>query len=74
MPSESSQGPNTDRILTAWINHSERVISFHPVPGFLRFRTRDADGFWAKIRPWWRRATACNSKKSTPSGVLFAVF
>ena len=41
---------HTDRILTAWINHSERVISFHPAPGFLRFRTRDADGFWAKIR------------------------
>ena len=48
MPSESPQGPNTDRILTAWINHSEQVISFHPV--FLRFRTRDADGFWEKIR------------------------
>ena len=46
MPSESHQGPNT----AAWINHSEQVISFHPVPGFLRFRTRDADGFWAKIR------------------------
>ena len=38
MPSESPQGPNTKCILTAWINHSERVISFHPVPGFLRFR------------------------------------
>ena len=50
MPSESPQRPNTDRILTAWINHSERVISFHPVPGYLRLRTRDADGFWAKIR------------------------
>ena len=50
MPSEAPQGPNTDRILTAWINHTERVISFHPVPGYLRLRTRDADGFWAKIR------------------------
>ena len=50
MPSESPQGPNTDRILTAWINHSERVISFHPAPGVLRFRTRDADGVWAKMR------------------------
>ena len=50
MPGKSGQGPNTDRILTAWINHSEQVISFHPVPGFLRFRTRDAAGFWAKIR------------------------
>ena len=45
MPSEAPQGPNTKRILTAWINHSERVISFHPVPGYLRLRTRDADGF-----------------------------
>ena len=50
MPSESPQGPNTDRILTAWINHTERVISFHPVPGFLRLRTRDADAFWQRIR------------------------
>ena len=50
MPSESPQRPNTDRILTAWINHSERVISFHPVPGYLRLPARDADGFWAKIR------------------------
>ena len=50
MPSESPQGPNTDRILTAWVNHSERVISFHPVPGFLRLRTRDADAFWQRIR------------------------
>ena len=40
----------TDRILTAWIDHSERVISFHPAPGCLRLRTRDADGFWTKIR------------------------
>ena len=40
----------TDRILTAWIDHSDRVISFHPVPGCLRLRTRDADGFWTKIR------------------------
>ena len=40
----------TDRILTAWINHSDRVISFHPAPGFLWLRTRDADGFWTKIR------------------------
>ena len=50
MPSESPQGPNTDRILTAWVNHSDRVISFRPVPGFLRLRTRDADAFWQKIR------------------------
>lgn len=50
MPSESPQGPNTDRILTAWVNHSDRVISFHPVPGFLRLRTRDANAFWQKIR------------------------
>lgn len=50
MPSESLQGSNTDRILTAWINHTERVISFHPVPGFLRLRTRDADAFWQRIR------------------------
>lgn len=50
MPGKSDQGPNIDRILTAWIDHSERVISFHPVPGFLRLRTRDADGFWTKIR------------------------
>ena len=50
MPSESPQGPNTDRILTAWINHTERVISFHPAPGYLRLRTRDADGFWNKVR------------------------
>ena len=50
MPSESPQGPNTDRILTAWVNHSDRVISFHPVPGFLRLRTRDADAFWQRIR------------------------
>ena len=40
----------TDRILTAWIDHSDRVISFHPAPGCLRLRTRDADGFWTKIR------------------------
>lgn len=50
MPSESPQGPNTDHILTAWINHTERVISFHPVPGYHRFRTRDANAFWQKIR------------------------
>ena len=50
MPSESPQGPNTDRILTAWINHTERVISFHLVLGFLRLRTRDADAFWQRIR------------------------
>ena len=50
MPSESPQGPNTDRILTAWINHSERVISFHPVPGYARFRTQDADAFWHRVR------------------------
>ena len=50
MPGKSGQEPNTERILTAWINHSERVISFHPVPGCLQLRTRDADGFWAKIR------------------------
>ena len=50
MPGKSGQGPNTDRILTAWINHSERVISFHPAPGYLRLPARDADGFWTKIR------------------------
>ena len=50
MPGKSGQEPNTDRILTAWINHSERVISFHPVPGYARLRTRDADAFWQKIR------------------------
>ena len=50
MPSEAPQGPNTDRILTAWINHSERVVSFPPGPGYRRLRTREADGFWAKIR------------------------
>ena len=50
MPGKSGQGPNTDRSLTAWINQSDRVISFHPAPGFLRLRTRDADGFWAKSR------------------------
>lgn len=50
MPGKSGQGPSADRILTAWINHSEQVISFHPAPGFLRLRTRDADGFWTKIR------------------------
>lgn len=50
MPGKSGQGPNTDRILTAWINHTERVISFHPVPGYHRFRTRDANAFWQKIR------------------------
>ena len=50
MPGKSGQEPNTDRILTAWINHTERVISFRPAPGYLRLRTRDADGFWNKVR------------------------
>ena len=50
MPGKSGQEPNTDRILTAWINHTERVISFHPAPGYLRLRTRDAGGFWNKVR------------------------
>ncbi len=50
MPGKSGQEPNTDRILTAWINHTERVISFHPAPGYLRLRTRYADGFWNKVR------------------------
>ncbi|WP_337366577.1 hypothetical protein [Phascolarctobacterium sp.] len=36
--------------MTAWINHTERVISFHPAPGYLRLRTRDAGGFWNKVR------------------------
>ncbi len=50
MPGKSGQEPNTERILTAWINNTERVISFHPAPGYLRLRTRDADGFWNKVR------------------------
>ena len=50
MPGKSGQGSNTDRILTAWINHTERVISFHPAPGYLRLPARDADAFWQKIR------------------------
>ena len=38
------------RVLAAWLCHSDRVISFHPVPGYARLRTRDADAFWQKIR------------------------
>lgn len=50
MPVESGPKPSTARILSAWINKKDRVISFHPVPGYHRFRTRDADAFWQKIR------------------------
>ena len=50
MPSEPGRDAPSSRTLTAWISREARVISFHPVPGFLRLRTRDADAFWLKIR------------------------
>lgn len=49
-PSEPGRPATAEHSLTAWINKKARVISFHPVPGYLRLRTRDADVFWQKIR------------------------
>ena len=49
MPGKAAPGSSA-RVLAAWLSHSERVISFHPVPGYARLCTRDADTFWQKIR------------------------
>ena len=49
-PSEPGRPATAEHSLTAWISKKDRVISFHPVPGYHRFRTRDANAFWQKIR------------------------
>ncbi len=50
MQPDKTEVSNTSRNLTAWINKEERLISFHPVPGFARFSPGDGERFWAKVR------------------------
>ena len=50
MPGEERQAARPSRLLTAWISQERRVVSFHPVPGYARFRTQNADAFWRRIR------------------------
>ena len=49
-PSEPGRPATAEHSLTAWISKKDRVISFHPVPGFRPLHTRNTDAFWQNIR------------------------